>query len=395
MSWTRYNRLAGRATRLSVDSCADPLLSEREEYRQPLWQPRDVRRSRVGAQPVQRTQVETAAPVHDDARQRQGLQVEDGIGELLVRGAGDPLVLRLDRHAVAVARVAEEDVHLAVAAVHRLPDGELAAEIEPERQPDQGDQPLELGGGQLEGVDLARERGALRGAQRSGAFSRHHPLPDAARLPRAQPRQQLGRLGHRGRDSFQVELRPHDILLPDSAHARQARKSGGSSGPAGARSDRRTAASRSRGRMRNSSASSGVPASPSSQPAASAASRTSSAAQASSSRSGGAIGSTPSEAPLESPGGATSPSDGCRYARSMSPSRNLRPCARASTPTTPVPQNGSTTNSPGALLCSRSVRTTPFGFTAGPGTVDLAASSTSGMPRSASVRLPFSKNRMR
>src|SRR6266851_1804654 len=257
---------------------------------------------------------------------------------------------------MSVARVAEQDVHLAVAAVHSLPDGELASEIEPERQPHQRDQPLELAGGQLERVDLVGQRGALGGAERSGTLSRDHPLPDAAGLPSAEPRQQLGWLGHGGRDSFQIELRSHGILLPDSAQARQARRSGGSSGPGGARSDRRTAASRSRGRMRKSSASSGVRALPSSQPAASAASRTSSAAEASSSRSGGAIGSTP---------------------------------------TTPVPQNGSTTSSPGALLCSRSVRTTAFGFTAGPGTVDLAASSTSGMPRSASVRLPFSKNRMR
>ena len=79
----------------------------------------------------------------------------------------------------------------------------------------------------------------------------------------------------------------------------------------------------------------------------------------------------------------------------MSPSRNRRPCARASTPTTPVPQNGSTTSSPAVLLWRRSVRTTAFGLTAGPVTVERAASSTSGMPRSISGRFPFSKNRMR
>ncbi len=79
----------------------------------------------------------------------------------------------------------------------------------------------------------------------------------------------------------------------------------------------------------------------------------------------------------------------------MSPSRKRRWSALASPPATPEPQNGSTTSSPGAVLWAISVRTTVPGFTAGPGTPDLGASSTSGMPRSLRARLPFSKKRMR
>ena len=52
----------------------------------------------------------TLAAVHDDAGERQRRQVEHRVRQLLVGGAGDALVLRLDHEAVAVASVAEEDV---------------------------------------------------------------------------------------------------------------------------------------------------------------------------------------------------------------------------------------------------------------------------------------------
>src|SRR5205085_11376646 len=103
---------------------AAPLLapprSEREKHREPVSQPRNVRGARVGAQPVERTLVEAAAAVDDDAGQRQGGEVQHRIGQLLVGGAGDALVFRLYRQAVSVAGVAEEDVDLAVLSVDGL-----------------------------------------------------------------------------------------------------------------------------------------------------------------------------------------------------------------------------------------------------------------------------------
>src|SRR5207237_649706 len=86
---------------------------------------------------------------------------------------------------------------------------------------------------------------------------------------------------------------PH-VILPrsSSAHARQLWSSCGSSGEGGARNERRSAASRSTGRMRKRSCNSGVGAPASSQPAASAASRTSGRASARASSTGGSLGST-------------------------------------------------------------------------------------------------------
>src|SRR5438067_2934722 len=112
--WKRSTRRNSRSTQYLRSARRRNLLSEREEDGQPLRQPGDVGCAGVGAQPVQRALVEPAAAVDDHPRQRQGLQIEHGVGKLLVGGAGDALVLRLDRQAVAVARVAEEDVYLAI-----------------------------------------------------------------------------------------------------------------------------------------------------------------------------------------------------------------------------------------------------------------------------------------